>query len=96
MKKKTAFGLFLGAAAAGLLPVFLAAPGRVSKTQKAPFLGWNFAHRGLHSRDKSVPENSMEAFRRAGERVLLIEDDYEDTMVRVLRLGIAVPEGKQI
>ncbi len=38
----------------------------------------------------------IEAFRRAGERVLLIEDDYEDTMVSVLRLGIAVPEGKQI
>ena len=67
MKKKTAFGLFLGAAAAGLLPVFLSAPGRVSKAQKAPFLGWNYAHRGLHRADKSVPENSLEAFRLAGE-----------------------------
>ena len=55
MKKKTAFGLILGAAAAVTLPVFLAAPGRAGKAQKAPFLGWNFAHRGLHRADKSVP-----------------------------------------
>ena len=67
MKKKTAFGLFLGAAAAVALPVLLSAPGRVSKEQKAPFLGWNFAHRGLHRADRSVPENSLEAFRLAGE-----------------------------
>ena len=67
MKKKTAFGLFLGAAAAVALPVLLSAPGRVGKEQKAPFLGWNFAHRGLHRADKSVPENSLEAFRLAGE-----------------------------
>ena len=67
MKKKTTFALCLGAAAVVALPVFLAAPGRVSKTQKAPFLGWNFAHRGLHRADKSVPENSLEAFRLAGE-----------------------------
>ncbi len=67
MKKKTAFGLFLGAAAAVALPVFLSAPGRVGKAQKASFLGWNFAHRGLHRADKSVPENSLEAFRLAGE-----------------------------
>lgn len=67
MKKKTAFGLFLGAAAAVALPVLLSAPGRVSKEQKAPFLGWNYAHRGLHRADRSVPENSLEAFRLAGE-----------------------------
>ena len=67
MKKKTAFGLFLGAAAAVALPVLLSAPGRVSKEQKAPFLGWNFAHRGLHRADRSVPENSLEASRLAGE-----------------------------
>ena len=67
MKKKTAFGLFLGAAAAAALPVLLSAPGRVTKAQKAPFLGWNYAHRGLHKADKSVPENSLEAFRLAGE-----------------------------
>ena len=54
-----------GVAAAVGLPVFLLAPGKVTKRQKAPFYGRNFAHRGLHSEDKSVPENSLEAFRLA-------------------------------
>ncbi len=79
MKKKTAFGLILGAAAVAL-PVFLAAPGRVGKAQKAPFLGWNFAHRGLHRADKSVPENSLEAFRLAGEASYGAELDVQVSM----------------
>ena len=62
MKKKTALTLCLGAAAAVAAPLCLLAPGSASKRQKAPFYGVNFAHRGLHSRDKSVPENSLEAF----------------------------------
>ena len=67
MEKKTLFKLCLGAAAAAALPVFLSAPGRAAQRQKAPFFGANIAHRGLHSRDKSVPENSLEAFRLAAE-----------------------------
>ncbi len=63
--KRTAILGGLGIAAAGL-PVFLAAPGAATKRQRAPFLGRNFAHRGLHSEDRSVPENSLEAFRLAG------------------------------
>ena len=66
MDKKTLVKLGLGAAALAL-PLFLTAPGRATKRQKAPFYGRNFAHRGLHSRDKSVPENSLEAFRLAAE-----------------------------
>ena len=65
MDKKKLVGLCLGAAALAL-PVFLTAPGRATKRQKAPFYGRNFAHRGLHSEDESVPENSLEAFRLAG------------------------------
>ena len=60
MKKKLHY-----AGAAVLLasvPLFMLAPGRVTKRQRAPFQNVNFAHRGLHSRDKSVPENSLEAF----------------------------------
>ncbi len=66
MNKKKLVKLCLGAAALAL-PVFLTAPGPASKRQKAPFLGRNFAHRGLHSSDMSVPENSLEAFRLAAE-----------------------------
>ena len=64
LKKAAVLGA-CGAVAVGV-PVFLTAPGAVTKRQKAPFVGRNFAHRGLHSEDKSVPENSLEAFRLAG------------------------------
>ena len=66
MDKTKLLKLSFGAAALAL-PVFLIAPGHASKRQKAPFFGLNFAHRGLHSPDKSVPENSLEAFRLAAE-----------------------------
>ncbi len=41
--------------------------GRLSKEQKEQFIGWNYAHRGLHTRDKMIPENSIAAFRAAKE-----------------------------
>lgn len=63
--KKAALIGGLGVASVGL-PLFLVAPGSASKRQRAPFIGRNFAHRGLHSEDRSVPENSLEAFRLAG------------------------------
>ena len=80
MEKKTALALCLGAAAAAVAaPLFLLAPGSASKRQKAPFFGKNFAHRGLHSRDKSVPENSLEAFRLAAEAGYGMELDVQLT-----------------
>ena len=87
--------LFCAAAAAVALPVFLAAPGHASRRQKAPFLGMNFAHRGLHSRDHSVPENSIPAFRLAARAGYGVELDvhlsrdgqvvvfHDDTLERV-------------
>ena len=42
-------------------------PGRCKAGQQLPFLGVNHAHRGLHSEDKTVPENSLPAFRAAVE-----------------------------
>lgn len=74
MKKRGALLLCAGAAA---LPVFLLAPGRAGRGRKKPFLGWNYAHRGLHSRDKHVPENSMEAFRLAALAGYGIELDVQ-------------------
>ena len=64
-KKQRKILLGLGIAAA--VPLFMLAPGRASRRQKAPFLGRNFAHRGLHTSNKAVPENSLEAFRLAAE-----------------------------
>ena len=66
-------------AAAVALPLFLLAPGRATKGQKAPFWGRNFAHRGLHSRDKSVPENSLKAFALASEAGYGMELDVQLT-----------------
>ena len=40
----------------------------LSPEQRKMFDRWNYAHRGLHTADKSVPENSLAAFRRAAER----------------------------
>ena len=89
--------------AAGL-PVFLLAPGSATKRQKAPFWGRNFAHRGLHSEDKTVPENSLEAFRLAGRAgygaeldVQLTKDGkvvvfHDDTLDRVCGVHARVDE----
>lgn len=89
---------------AALVPVYLAAPGKASDEAKAPFFGRNFAHRGLHSRDKSVPENSPEAFRLAAEAGYGIELDvqlskdgqvvvfHDDTLDRVCSVHARVEE----
>jgi len=79
MKKSTALLLGLAGAAvlAGAGAALLLAPGYASKKQKEPFTGRNFAHRGLHSEDKSVPENSLEAFDRAASAGYGIELDVQ-------------------
>ena len=74
MNKKTKL-CCAAAAAAAALPVFLLSPGHATRRQKAPFMGMNFAHRGLHSRDKVVPENSLAAFRLAARAGYGVELD---------------------
>ena len=102
--KKISGMLCLGAAAAAAAPFLLLAPGHASYRQKAPFLGRNIAHRGLHSRDRSVPENSLAAFRLAAEMgygieldVQLSKDGYvvvfhDDTLERVCGVPERVSE----
>lgn len=92
------------AASAVLLPVLAVAPGCASKKKKAPFTGVNFAHRGLHTRDKSVPENSLRAFELAASAGYGIELDvqlsldgqvvvfHDDTLERVCGVHAAVCE----
>ena len=107
MKTANTRGVWLPIAAAAcalLTPVFLVAPGAASKRQKAPFMGANFAHRGLHSRDKTVPENSLEAFRLAAREGYGIELDvqlskdgqvvvfHDDTLDRVCGVHARVDE----
>lgn len=79
MKKSNAlfFGLAGAAVLAGAGAALLLAPGKATKTQKKPFTGRNYAHRGLHSEDKSVPENSLPAFDKAASAGYGIELDVQ-------------------
>ena len=93
-----------GCVAAAGLPLFLVAPGSITKRQKAPFYGRSFAHRGLHVEDKSVPENSLEAFRLAASAGYGVELDvqlskdgrvvvfHDDTLDRVCGVHARVDE----
>ena len=65
-----------------LLFFFLIAPARVDSRLRASFFGCRFAHRGLHAKDKSVPENSLAAFRLAVEAGYGIELDIRFTKIR--------------
>ena len=94
----------LAGAAAVTAPLVFFAPGRSSKRQRTPFWGVNFAHRGLHSRDRVVPENSLEAFRLAARAGYGIELDvqlsrdgqvvvfHDDTLNRVCGVDARVDE----
>ena len=65
-----------------LLALFLLAPSRTTMELRKRFCGCKFAHRGLHSKDKSVPENSLFAFRLAVEAGYGIELDIRFTKDR--------------
>ena len=105
---KTHEKLLLEASLAGLAAfgglVFLVAPGRASKKDKKPFMYKNFAHRGLHKKDKTVPENSLAAFERASAYGYGMELDvqlskdgqvvvfHDDTLNRVCGVDSRVDE----
>ena len=93
--------------AAGCLlaaPFVLLAPGQTPESKKTPFVGRNFAHRGLHSEDQSVPENSLRAFALAAEAGYGMELDvqlsrdgqvvvfHDDTLNRVCGIDKRVDE----
>lgn len=69
--------LWKAAGAALVAGTFMIAPARQSKQKMKPFLGLNIAHRGLHTEDKSVPENSLAAFRAAVEAGYGLELDLQ-------------------
>ena len=51
-------------------------PNFLRRKEMKPFLQRDYAHRGLHSADKLIPENSMAAFREALNNNLAIEQMY--------------------
>lgn len=62
-----------------LLVIFLIAPGRGAKETREKFYHLNIAHRGLHNKSKTVPENSMAAFEAAAVNGYAIELDIQLT-----------------
>ena len=56
---------------------FLIAPGRGCGKTRQDFYHLNLAHRGLHTKDKKVPENSLAAFGRAADAGYGIELDLQ-------------------
>lgn len=52
-------------------------PGRPSEAQRAIFGRVWFAHRGLHTQDRTVPENSLPAFAAAAQRGCGVELDVQ-------------------
>lgn len=57
--------------------IFLVAPARGCKEKREIFMHRNLAHRGLHTKDKKTPENSLAAFRAAVEAGYGIELDLQ-------------------
>lgn len=85
MNWKTACKIAAPAAACAGAFAFLVAPGHATRAQKAPFLYRNYAHRGLHTEDGTVPENSLPAFRAAAEAGYAVEMDVHLTAGRPAR-----------
>ena len=69
--------LLIFSAVCAALPLYAVAPGHLSWRKRSVFRGVNYAHRGLHSRDKSIPENSLSAFRQAAQEGYGIELDVQ-------------------
>ena len=104
MDKKYLKPLLIFSAVCAALPVYAVAPGHLSRQSRSAFRGVNYAHRGLHSRDRSIPENSLSAFRQAAQEgygieldVRLSEDGkvvvfHDDTLGRVCGVHARVDE----
>ncbi len=86
-------------AALFVLNVVLVMPSRKLKDRRKLFFHINFAHRGLHTRDKHIPENSLAAFKAAVDAGYGIELDlqfskdeqivvfHDDTLNRVCKVN---------
>lgn len=79
-------------------------PGNAPETVRNKFYGRNYAHRGLHTKDQSVPENSLAAFAAAADAgygmeldIQLSKDDqvvvfHDDNLQRVCGVDKRVDE----
>lgn len=84
--------------------LYLILPGVTRRKRMRPFLGMEWAHRGLHSQESGIPENSLAAFRRAVQEGKGIELDihltkdkklvvfHDDTLERICGISGTVEE----
>jgi len=82
MSDAWALGIFWAAAGCAFIAAaaaFLLAPGRTDIEALAQYYGRHIAHRGLHTPDQGVPENSLPAFKAAVELGFGVELDVHIT-----------------
>ena len=60
-----------------LLYLYMIMPAVGKRPDSKPFLGFFYAHRGLHDNDSEAPENSLAAFRKAVEAGFGMELDIQ-------------------
>lgn len=77
--KKALAGLALFALGSASALSFMVAPEKPEKELKKPFFGRNIAHRGLHKRSQTIPENSVPAFKAASRIGYGVELDVQLT-----------------
>ena len=82
--------------------LFLICPRLMLNHQKkwAPFMHWDYAHRGLHDNMWGVPENSMPAFKAAVDKGYGIELDVHlrqimswSSIMMIPSIGCAISNG---
>lgn len=71
------WAILAGLCGLAVLFIWMVLPGESNAAQRAPFWGLNIAHRGLHSKDKTIPENSLAAFTAAIDAGYGIELDIQ-------------------
>lgn len=88
--------------------LFMVWPAKLTDTQRKSLKGYFYAHRGYHSAEKGIPENSMQAFLLAMRRGYGIELDlrmtadgqivvfHDETLARMCRLRENIDTGGSI
>lgn len=69
--------LFVTVLTVAILFIAIILPGNAPEVVRNKFYGRNYAHRGLHTKDQSVPENSLAAFAAAADAGYGIELDIQ-------------------
>ncbi len=75
--------IFCAVVVVALLYLCMMMPAMRKRPDKTPFLGFLYAHRGLHDNDSDAPENSLAAFRKAVEAGFGMELDIQLSKDRI-------------